>query len=520
VYWQVVLLGVAVAVAVAILGVAVFMPPAPPSPPQLYVKVVPSGSSYLLYVNDSGKALREVWYSKNGGPLLKADGPIRAVCGDRIEIMAVYEDGSRQSTAAVVKCTKPLVVPGRSELTPDPVTYGLLSSASGEAVNGLMGNLPYRVAVRNVYCDADSVTFDVVVQPLPFGSVLGISAYGAKSTKCYGIYGCVPLSGFSFTAGPSGFRVTAPSSGFAWCGPSGCVITTAETTFNVQINYTAPSSSSLASDYQGEAKTTVTDVLVRAVGDPSTIQYSLWWNGQQIGYCRYTVQSVTETVSEAIKKQYRYERWPLLMPNVVYNVTADHPGYNIPNIFGNDIFLTEIGGQKGLWSGVAWIDRWYDDQGNLVHEGLHIWYMPVESLYQNINQATDYGKIVFKSDWGTPGITLEIYHHASPNPTGTRYSYEGLYVKSCGIDGCRIYSYFNPEYIAGYKTYNVTRLVSFTVTRAGSATGVGFGLQIPDLYFMATFDIYNAKVNKTTAVTAYVNGRQAVTYEVVYQVAR
>jgi len=107
VYWQVVLLGIAAAVAVVILGVAVLMPPAPPTPPQLYVKVVPSGGSYLLYVNDS-KALREVWYSKNGGPLLKADGPIKAACGDRVEVVAVYEDGSRHSVAAVVKCTAPL----------------------------------------------------------------------------------------------------------------------------------------------------------------------------------------------------------------------------------------------------------------------------------------------------------------------------------------------------------------------------------------------------------------------------
>jgi len=102
------MLGVAAAVAVVILGLAVFMPPAPPSPPQPYVEVKPDGSAYALYVKDNGKALREVWYSKNGGPLLMANGPIRAECGDRVEVVAVYADGSRQSTAAVVKCTKPL----------------------------------------------------------------------------------------------------------------------------------------------------------------------------------------------------------------------------------------------------------------------------------------------------------------------------------------------------------------------------------------------------------------------------
>jgi len=106
VYWQALVLGIAAAVAVVILGVAVFMPPAPPTPSQLYIKVVPNGSSYLLYVNDS-KALREVWYSKNGGPLLRADGPIKAECGDRVEVTAVYEDDSRQTAAAVVKCTTP-----------------------------------------------------------------------------------------------------------------------------------------------------------------------------------------------------------------------------------------------------------------------------------------------------------------------------------------------------------------------------------------------------------------------------
>jgi len=103
----VLVLGIAAAVAVVILGVAVLMPPALPPPPQLYVKVVPNGASYLLYVNDSGKAIAEVWYSRNGGPLLRADGPIRAGCGDRVEFVAVYEDGSRQTAAAVVKCTTP-----------------------------------------------------------------------------------------------------------------------------------------------------------------------------------------------------------------------------------------------------------------------------------------------------------------------------------------------------------------------------------------------------------------------------
>jgi len=512
VYWQVVMLGVAVAVAMAILGLAVFMPPAPPAPPQLYVEVKPDGDSYLLYVKDGGKALREVWYSRNRGPLLRADGPIKAVCGDRIEVMAVYEDGSRHSAAAVVKCTTPLLVPGRSELTPDVVTYSLLSSASGEAVNGLMGNLPYKVIVTNMRCDDKSVTFDVVVQPLPFGSVLDISAYDAKSTKCYGIYGCVSIGGFSFTVGPSGFRVTAPSSGFAWCGPSGCVITTADTTFNVRINYTAPSSSSLASDYQGEAKTAVTDVLIKAVGTPSEISYSFWWNGQRIGYCRYTVQKVTETVSEAIKKQYKHVRKPLAQW-----VKENQTGYTVTGqLFGGyDIFLTNINGQNVEWSGVAWVDVWYDDNGRPVNVGLHIWYMPNQEIYQKSQR----GQPVVSLNVGISGASITVYRYEGSKVLGPQISisYSGLYVKSCGFGGCKIYEYFDPTYIAGYKTYNVTRLVSFTATKTGSATGVGFGLQIPDLYFMTTFDSYDAKVNKTTAVTAYVNGQQATTYEAIYR---
>jgi len=197
VYWQVVLLGVAAAVAVAILGLAVFMPPAPPSPPQLYVKVVPSGGSYLLYVNDS-KALREVWYSKNGGPLQRADGPIRVVCGDRVELVAVYEDGSRHSAAAVVKCTKPLRAPSfqvfKAIFYTQQAEYDVVRDASGDSVDyvitvykcsgayawfivaarsghGTHGGLPYfaRLITRNYVDGTVRIQEYRGVYPLKFG---------------------------------------------------------------------------------------------------------------------------------------------------------------------------------------------------------------------------------------------------------------------------------------------------------------------------------------------------------------
>jgi len=198
VYWQVVLLGIAVAVAMAILGLAVFMPPAPPAPPQLYVEVKPSGDSYLLYVKDSDKALREVWYSKNGGPLLEANGPIRAVCGDRIELVAVYEDGSRQSTTAVVKCTKPLKV-GLSQVQTSLVTW----SASSKLLDVVSETDPDAVGIKAYlsYCDPPYVEVTLIAetrygsQQLPYKAYLRLHGpYSTTGPRWVTTFGTFPIT--------------------------------------------------------------------------------------------------------------------------------------------------------------------------------------------------------------------------------------------------------------------------------------------------------------------------------------
>jgi len=198
VYWQVVMLSVAVAVAVVILGLAVFMPPAPPSPPQLYVKVVPSGESYLLYVNDSGKALREVWYSKNGGPLLMANGPIRAECGDRVEVMAVYEDGSRQTAAAVVKCTKPL----KAGLSSNKTVLNSWS-ASSKLLDVVSETDPDAVGIRAYmsYCDPPYVYVTLIAetrygsQQLPYKAYLRLDGpYSTSGPQWTTTFGTFPIT--------------------------------------------------------------------------------------------------------------------------------------------------------------------------------------------------------------------------------------------------------------------------------------------------------------------------------------
>jgi len=198
VYWQVVLLGIAVAVAAAILGIAVFMPPAPLPPPQLYVKVVPSGGSYLLYVGDSGKALKEVWYSKNGGPLLMANGPISAKCGDRVEVVAVYADGSRQTAATVVKCTKPLKV-GLSSTQSIIVSW----SASLKLLDVVEETDPDAVGIRAYlsYCNPPDAYVTLIAetrygsQQLPYKAYLRLDGpYSTSGPQWTTTFGTFPIT--------------------------------------------------------------------------------------------------------------------------------------------------------------------------------------------------------------------------------------------------------------------------------------------------------------------------------------
>jgi len=524
VYWQVAVLGVAVAVAVVILGLAVFMPPAPPAPPQLYVKVVPSGSSYLLYVNDSGKALREVWYSKNGGPLLMANGPIRAECGDRVEVVGIYADGSRQTASAVVKCSKPFVVPPRSEPKPDVATFTKLSDAMGEAANGLMGNLPYRVYVKSASCSDLGATFDVAIQPLPYGTLLGIKYAKVSGTAGQGARHCNDFNAFCISATTYGFTLKYVAPYF--CSPGPCTWSR-DATYTFWVNYTAPGTSALASDYQGEAKTNATtkffgkcewitycgikNGIYQCWNEP-VCTYTLYWNGQRIGYCEWTQQKVTETVSEAIRK--RYNETCLPMP-LAYTILMSDTSVDIDVKRGYEVYLADVninGQTSGGYAGVACVKVWYRgnrpedalNRNNWVNWGFDITYAKTDELYKGVRTGET---LTVKSGY-EDYVKLELFGGL------IQLENTGTYVHTCYTGLCRLYKYFDPEYIAGYRVYNVTRLVGFTATSTGSAGGAGFGLQIPDLYFIATTHGGNYNVNKTSATTAYINGQQVAVYQV------
>jgi len=511
VYWQVVLLGIAVAVATAILGLAVFMPPAPPPPPQLYVKVVPSGGSYLLYVNDSGKALREVWYSKNGGPLLKADGPIRAECGDRVGVVAVYADGSRQTAAAVIKCSKPFMAQSRSEPMPDVATFTKLSGALGEAANGLMGNLPYKAYVRNASCSDLGATFDVAIQPLPYGSLLGLKYVKLTGTAGQGAKHCNDFNAFCISTTTYGFTLKYVAPYF--CSPGPCTWSS-DATYAFWVNYTAPSTSVFASDYQGEAKTNATMKFYGYCSrDYGVCAYSLYWNGQQIGYCEWRQQKVTETIREAILKRYNETCLPIPL---AYTILMSDTSVDIDVERGYEVYLANVninGQTSGGYAGVACVKAWYKgdspeaalNRNNWVNWGFDVTYAKADELYKGTRTGET---LIVKSGYGGDYVKLELFGGL------IQLENTGTYVHTCYAGLCQLYKYFNPEYIAGYRVYNVTRLVGFTATSTRSAGGAGFGLQIPDLYFTATIHGSNYKVNKTSATTAYINGQQATAYQV------
>jgi len=530
VYWQVVLLGVAVAVAVVILGLAVFMPPAPPTPPQLYVKVVPSGGSYLLYVNDS-KALREVWYSRNGGPLLKADGPIRAECGDRVELMAVYEDGSRQTVSAVVKCSKPLVVPPRSEPKPDVATFTKLSDALGEAADGLMGNLPYKVYVRSATCSDLGATFDVEIQPLPYGSLLGLKyvkvsgTAGRRDGKCNDFNGlCISTTTYGFT-----LKYTAP----VYCAPGPCTWSR-DAAYTFWVNYTAPGTSAFASDYQGEAKTNATmyffgrcmwidrcgirDGEYRCWKEPLCVYY-LHWNNQRIGECVWKPETVTETRREPI-----YRRYNSTCLNVLDFLEINKKGY-IPQPKASDLTTifgwVNVQGQftnmqsENTYTGMSCVRVWYKgndptaalNKSNWVNYGLELTFTTQQI---EINPAPQY-KVFGDIALNVTGSSVTVY---VPDFNIKFFEDNGDYVFSCMGGPCRLYKYFDDRYIAGYNVYNVTRIVGFVNLATGSARGAGFGIQIPDLYFITTVNWANYNVNKTSSIIVNINGQQAAVYQI------
>jgi len=288
-------LSIAVAVAAVILGVAVFMPPAPPTPPQLYVKVVPSGSSYLLYVNDT-KALKEVWYSKNGGLLLRADGPIRASCGDRVEVVAIYEDGSRHSVATVVKCSTPFTVPPlfqvfNATFFTQQAEYDVVRDASGDSVeyvvtvykcsgadawfavvarsrHGTHGGLPYfaRLLIRRNYWGGTVDTQEYRgVYPLTFGPL----------TALYDLYTLTPY----------------------------------DVEYVLQISTLHPPTYATASGYLAGGP--ITFKITYKVNATSTSRYFWWYaNGTFIGMCSvgvgHTTYKTKEEVEAGVAAQYHY----------------------------------------------------------------------------------------------------------------------------------------------------------------------------------------------------------------------
>jgi len=516
VYWQVLLLGVATAVAMVIFGVAVFMPPAPPTPPQLYVKVVPDGGSYLLYVNNS-KALKEVWYSKNGGPLLMADGPIRAECGDRVEVIAVYADGSRQTASATVKCSKLLVASPRSEPKPDVATFTKLSDVLGEAADGLMGNLPYVAKVTKAVCDKDKATFNVVIQPLPYGSLLGIKFrkdYENPNTVWWEPSVISTATGFSTT-----IPAAATAVSYSVCSPWLYCEITREAGYTALFNYTAPTTLALSSDYQGEAKSNAT-LVVRSTSifvfsnwgagyQLAAVRYWVYWNGREIGSCRWELQVVTETRYEAIRKRYNETCLPIPL---AYTILMSDTSVDIDVKRGYEVYLADVninGQTSGGYAGLACAKVWYKgnrpedayNRDNWVNWGFDITYAKADELYKGVRTGET---LTVENGY----VKLELFGGL------IRLEDTGTYIHTCYAGLCRLYKYFNPEYIAGYRVYNVTRLVGFTATSTGSAGGAGFGLQIPDLYFIATTHGGNYKVNKTSATTAYINGRQAAVYQV------
>jgi len=295
VYWQVVLLGIAAAVAVVILGVAVFMPPAPPSPPQLYVKVVPSGGSYLLYVNDS-KALREVWYSRNGGPLLRADGPIRARCGDRVEVTVVYEDGSRHSAAAVVRCSTPFRAPSSFQVFnatffTQQAEYDVVRDASGDSVE-------YVVTVYK--CSGADAWFAVAGRSrhgthggLPYFARLTIKRNYAGGTVTIREYrGVYPLTFGPLTA------LYDPHT-----------LTPYDVEYVLQISTLHPPTFATASGYLAGGP--ITFKITYKVNATSTSTYFWWYaNGTFIGMCSISVGQTThrtkEEVEAGVAAQYHY----------------------------------------------------------------------------------------------------------------------------------------------------------------------------------------------------------------------
>jgi len=474
VYWQVVMLGIAVAVAVVMLGLAVFMPPAPPTPPQLYVKVVPSGESYLLYVNDSGKAIAEVWYSKNGGPLLMANGPIRAECGDRVEVIAVYEDGSRQSVATVVKCAKPLQTV-LSESLPTSLTYSYVSNAVSDTLDAIINKRPYEVRLSSLSCGIDGnpyVNFRIAIWPKPVGSITQIKTYRIYSSD-----------GFSTSVSATYDGITGSARNNLACGePWGCPWIVQKSTWVVKFNYTTLSTSGVGSDYQGSTSSNAT---LEITYDMGTKVWRIHWNGEELGSCNYDPARGAVVVDRgeiAITKPYEYlGLYPMCYLDVIkmcgLNALVNPSGCGVTCERGYNLFITSINGRTGQWSGYGGVDIWRDPVTGEIIYGLHVTY-------------TD--KLELPKTNTTISISLQGGRFNVTNYSGRTISDEGYYMNYTGPYGERVIQKYVPPKVVGTK-----RLISVVFVEAlamqtniaGPVSESGVGFEIPDLYFMTTFGI-------------------------------
>jgi len=527
VYWQALVLGIAAAVAAVILGVAVFMPPAPPTPPQLYVKVVPSGGSYLLYVNDS-KALREVWYSRNGGPLLKADGPIRAGCGDRVEVVAVYEDGSRHTVATVVKCSAPFKVPEGGVRLGDTARAAL--KAVEELERALRGK-PVTLVTESISC-----------RP---GEQLQIRVRVATPGGHYSppALGCVPI-------GPDdsyGHAICFDNTGFTlktWGPPPPPPTQSSYLYIPLTLTYYAPAYAA-GSDYLGQNNYTgllVVEKLGCGPGSVSCYYYVYWFDGvakQRLGSCGWwssqeyklieqpkdvktplevaKIPAKTDWTIEARDGEVYVGGKPLVYkgPDGKYYVNQEL----LKSLAGTGEWsFDKVEGNMGKFAGSVFLTIAYDPKTGAVDPktgvGYEITVTGAGQLYQGGDNAFAYlgtkdGRIgVLAGDWMKFGIspwdTVEI-------GVIKLLLQMPLDQKICLVADCSAVQYV--KNVVDFRVDRVTLrywgLVGsiHTFALGGMASGMGYGVEVPGLYLVAAY--YNATAPQQTAMPMAQTAAQA-----------
>jgi len=507
VYWQVLVLGVAAAVAVVILGVAVFMPPVPPSPPQLYVKVVPSGGSYLLYVNDS-KALREVWYSRNGGPLVKADGPIRAGCGDRVEVVTVYADGSRHSAAAVVKCSSPFKVPGGGVRLGDTARAAL--KAVEELEYALRGK-PVTLVTESISCrPGEPLRIRVrVVTPGGHYSPPALGCVGPNDSAADAI--CFDNTGFTLKTWGAPTQPLQP--GYLY--------------IPLTLTYYAPAYAA-GSDYLGQNNYTgwlVVETLGCGPTDGACYYYVYWFDGvskQTLGKCWWWLSGQYKLIEQPkdVKKPLNVVKipaktgWTIIVQDgevyvngapLVYKGSDGKYYVNqelLKSLTGTaETPFDKVEGNMGDFAGSVFLVLAFDPQTGEVDPkngvGYEITVTGAGQLYQGGDNAFAYlgtkdGRVgVIAGDWVKFGIppwsTVEV-------GVVKLLLQMPLDQKMCLSADCSAVKYV--KNVVDFRVDRVTLrywgLVGsiHTFALGGAASGMGYGVEVPGLYLVAAY--YNA----------------------------